>query len=216
MTNAQENLASTVYVDGNRYTYTAPDDSKLAAVNTARTYYGAPITGAALVEKELNILQDVTALWNKDDEQRDNRLAAYMSIMNMTDGVHAAIDIKSDTGRDLYQQIRQAKWDLLQATDLDGINKVLTDLRLPEISDAPEVMLGDINNDGTAGDMRDVILIIKYYNQLLTETDVFNEKAADVNCDGTVDMKDVIEMIKVYNQLATDYSGAAKKDGGNA
>ena len=216
VTNAQEHLASTVYVDGSRYTYTAPDDSKLAAVNTARTYYGAPITGAALVEKELNILQDVTALWNKDDEQRDNRLAAYMSIMNMTDGVHAAIDIKSDTGRDLYQQIRQAKWDLLQATDLDGINKVLTDLRLPEISDAPEVMLGDINNDGTAGDMRDVILIIKYYNQLLTETDVFNEKAADVNCDGTVDMKDVIEMIKVYNQLATDYSGAAKKDGGNA
>ena len=165
----------------------------------------------------MNILQDVTALCNKNDEQRDNRLAAYMSIMNMTGGVHAAIDIKNDTDRNLYQQIRQAKWDLLQTTDLDGINKVLTDLRLPAIGETePEVMLGDINNDGTAGDMRDVILIIKYYNQLLTETDVFNEKAADVNCDGTVDMKDVIEMIKVYNQLATDYSGAAKKDGGNA
>lgn len=217
VTNAQSDLASAVYVDGSSYTYTAPEDTKLAEVTKARTYYGAPITGAALVEKEMNILQDVTALCNKNDEQRDNRLAAYMSIMNMTGGVHAAIDIKNDTDRNLYQQIRQAKWDLLQTTDLDGINKVLTDLRLPAIGETePEVMLGDINNDGTAGDMRDVILIIKYYNQLLTETDVFNEKAADVNCDGTVDMKDVIEMIKVYNQLATDYSGAAKKDGGNA
>lgn len=206
VTNAQGDLASAVYVAGDDYTYTVPTDNTLKELNTARTYYGAPITGAALVEKELNILQDVTALWNKNDAQRDNRLTAYMSIMNMDRGVHAAIDIKSSTDRDLYQQIRQAKWDLLQAEDLNGINKVLTGLSLPAIGETePEVMLGDINGDSKINSTDAGLLIVYCNGGTLTDDQL---KAADLNGDGDVNSTDAGLLILYCNGIIDKFPAA--------
>ena len=190
VTNAQENLASTVYVDGSRYTYTAPDDSKLAAVNTARTYYGAPITGAALVEKELNILQDMAAIANATTLQAE-KLEAYMKLM-MSPGVHAAVDIRSGEDRDAYQNMRQAKWDLLQAGSVDALNAILDKFRLKHIDETepeePEYTLGDVDGDGKVT-INDAGLIALYVNgyRAMNETQL---KAADVTKSDGVTIND--------------------------
>lgn len=215
VTAAQDNLTSAVYVGDNGYTYTAPDDPKLAAVNTARTYYGAPITGAALVEKELNILQDMAAIANATPLQAE-KLEAYMKLMST--GVHAAVDIHSGKDRDAYQDMRQAKWDLLQAESVDALNGILDKFGLKHIGvtepEEPEYTLGDINGDGKVCDVMDVTLIIEKYIGTLGENETFMDQAADVNCDGRIDVLDVTEMIEMYIGTAANFSGAKNANGG--
>lgn len=164
VTAAKDNLTSAVYVGDNGYTYTEPDDTKLAAVNTARTYYGAPITGAALVEKELNILQDMAAIANATTLQAE-KLEAYMKLMST--GVHAAVDIQSGEDRDAYQNMRQAKWNLLQAESVDALNGILDKFSLKHIGETepeePEVTLGDVDGDGKVT-INDAGLIALYVN----------------------------------------------------
>lgn len=215
VTAANDNLASAVYVGDNGYTYTAPTDTKLAAVNTARTYYGAPITGAALVEKELNILQDVTAIAKTTTLQAE-KLEAYMKLMST--GVHAAVDIHSGEDRDAYQDMRQAKWDLLQAESVDALNVILDKFSLKHIGETepeePKCTLGDINGDGNVCDVRDVTLIIEKYIGTLGENETFMDQAADVNCDGQINVLDVTEMIEMYIGTAANFSGAKNANGG--
>lgn len=215
VTAAQDNLTSAVYVGDNGYTYIAPTDAELAAVNTARTYYGAPITGAALVEKELNILQDMAAIANATTLQAE-KLDAYMKLMRT--GVHAAVDIHSGEDRDAYQNMRQAKWDLLQAGSVDALNGILDKFGLKHIGVAepeePEYTLGDINGDGKVCDVMDVTLIIEKYIGTLGENETFMDQAADVNCDGRIDVLDVTEMIEMYIGTAANFSGAKNANGG--
>lgn len=215
VTAAKDNLTSAVYVGDNGYTYTEPDDPKLAAVNTARTYYGAPITGAALVEKELNILQDMAAIANATTWQAE-KLEAYMKLMST--GVHAAVDIQSGKDRDAYQDMRQAKWDLLQAESVDALNGILDKFNLKHIGETepeePEYTLGDINGDGKVCDVMDVTLIIEKYIGTLGENETFMDQAADVNCDGRIDVLDVTEMIEMYIGTAANFSGAKNANGG--
>ena len=216
VTAAKDNLTRAVYVGDNGYTYTEPDDTKLAAVNTARTYYGAPITGAARVEKELNILQDMAAIANATTLQAE-KLEAYMKLM-MSPGVHAAVDIHSGEDRDAYQNMRQAKWDLLQAGSVDALNGILDKFGLKHIGVAepeePEYTLGDINGDGEVCDVVDVTLIIEKYIGTLGENETFMDQAADVNCDGRIDVLDVTEMIEMYIGTAANFSGAKNANGG--
>ena len=216
VTAAKDNLTRAVYVGDNGYTYTEPDDTKLAAVNTARTYYGAPITGAARVEKELNILQDMAAIANATTLQAE-KLEAYMKLM-MSPGVHAAVDIHSGEDRDAYQNMRQAKWDLLQAGSVDALNGILDKFGLKHIGVAepeePEYTLGDINGDGEVCDVVDVTLIIEKYIGTLGENETFMDQAADVNCDGRIDVLDVTEMIEMYIGTAANFSGAKHANGG--
>lgn len=218
VTEAQDNLTSAVYVgdNGYTYTYTEPDDTKLAAVNTARTYYGAPITGAARVEKELNILQDMAAIANATTLQAE-KLEAYMKLM-MSTGVHAAVDIHSGEDRDAYQNMRQAKWELLQAESVDALNGILDKFNLKHIGETepeePEYTLGDINGDGKVCDVMDVTLIIEKYIGTLGENETFMDQAADVNCDGRIDVLDVTKMIEMYIGTAANFSGAKNANGG--
>lgn len=215
VTAAKDNLTRAVYVGDNGYTYTEPDDTELAAVNTARTYYGAPITGAALVEKDLNILQDMAAIANATTLQAE-KLDAYMKLMRT--GVHAAVDIHSGKDRDAYQNMRQAKWDLLQAGSVDALNSILDKFGLKHIGVAepeePEYTLGDINGDGKVCDVVDVTLIIEKYIGTLGENETFMDQAADVNCDGRIDVLDVTEMIEMYIGTAANFSGAKNANGG--
>lgn len=215
VTAAKVNLTSAVYVGDNGYTYTEPTDTKLAAVNTARTYYGAPITGAALVEKDLNILQDMAAIANATTLQAE-KLEAYMKLMST--GVHAAVDIHSGEDRDAYQDMRQAKWDLLQAESVDALNGILDKFGLKHIGvtepEEPEYTLGDINGDGKVCDVMDVTLIIEKYIGTLGENETFMDQAADVNCDGRIDVLDVTEMIEMYIGTAANFSGAKNANGG--
>lgn len=215
VTAAKDNLTSAVYVGDSGYTYTAPTDDELAAVNTARTYYGAPITGAALVEKELNILQDVTAIAKTTTLQAE-KLEAYMKLMRT--GVHAAVDIQSGEDRDAYQNMRQAKWDLLQAKSVDALNGILDKFNLKHIGETepeePEYTLGDVNGDGEVCDVVDVTLIIEKYIGTLGENETFMDQAADVNCDGRIDVLDVTEMIEMYIGTAANFSGAKNANGG--
>lgn len=189
VTAANDNLTSAVYVGDNGYTYTAPTDTKLAAVNTARTYYGAPITGAALVEKELNILQDVTAIAKTTTLQAE-KLEAYMKLMST--GVHAAVDIHSGEDRDAYQDMRQAKWDLLQAESVDALNVILDKFSLKHIGETepeePEYTLGDVDGDGKVT-INDAGLIALYVNgyRTMNETQL---KAADVTKSDGVTIND--------------------------
>lgn len=190
VTAAQDNLTSAVYVGDSGYTYTAPDDPKLAAVNTARTYYGAPITGAALVEKELNILQDMAAIANATTLQAE-KLEAYMKLM-MSTGVHAAVDIHSGKDRDAYQDMRQAKWELLQAKSVDALNGILDKFGLKHIGvtepEEPEYTLGDVDGDGKVT-INDAGLIALYVNgyRTMNETQL---KAADVTKSDGVTIND--------------------------
>ena len=190
VTAAKDNLTNAVYVGDNGYTYTEPDDTKLAAVNTARTYYGAPITGAALVEKDLNILQDMAAIANATTLQAE-KLEAYMKLM-MSTGVHAAVDIHSGKDRDAYQNMRQAKWELLQAESVDALNGILDKFNLKHIGETepeePEYTLGDVDGDGKVT-INDAGLIALYVNgyRTMNETQL---KAADVTKSDGVTIND--------------------------
>lgn len=189
VTEAKVNLTSAVYVGDSGYTYTEPDDTELAAVNTARTYYGAPITGAALVEKELNILQDMAAIANATTLQAE-KLEAYMKLMST--GVHAAVDIQSGNDRGAYQDMRQAKWELLQAESVDALNGILDKFNLKHIGETepeePEYTLGDVDGDGKVT-INDAGLIALYVNdyRTLNETQL---KAADVTKSDGVTIND--------------------------
>lgn len=190
VTAAKDNLIRAVYVGDNGYTYTEPDDTKLAAVNTARTYYGAPITGAALVEKDLNILQDMAAIANATTLQAE-KLEAYMKLM-MSTGVHAAVDIHSGKDRDAYQNMRQAKWELLQAESVDALNGILDKFNLKHIGETepeePKCTLGDVDGDGKVT-INDAGLIALYVNgyRTMNETQL---KAADVTKSDGVTIND--------------------------
>ncbi len=189
VTEAKVNLTSAVYVGDSGYTYTEPDDTELAAVNTARTYYGAPITGAALVEKELNILQDMAAIANATTLQAE-KLEAYMKLMST--GVHAAVDIQSGNDRGAYQDMRQAKWELLQAESVDALNGILDKFNLKHIGETepeePEYTLGDVDGDGKVT-INDAGLIALYVNgyRTMNETQL---KAADVTKSDGVTIND--------------------------
>ena len=189
VTAAKDNLTSAVYVGDSGYTYTAPTDTKLAAVNTARTYYGAPITGAALVEKDLNILQDMAAIANATTLQAE-KLEAYMKLMST--GVHAAVDIQSGNDRGAYQDMRQAKWELLQAESVDALNGILDKFNLKHIGETepeePEYTLGDVDGDGKVT-INDAGLIALYVNgyRTMNETQL---KAADVTKSDGVTIND--------------------------
>lgn len=174
----------------------------------ARTYFGAPLYGISLVEKELNTLLDLTAIfttWSTNADLAAQQFEAYQKILNMKDGIHNVMDIRSTADRDKYQEIRQAKWDLLKTTDLKGINAILTSLNLEQITPAePQVMLGDINNDGKI-DIKDVNQAILAANGYVTLTDK-EQKAADVNGDSLIDIKDVNQLVLFANGYITSFT----------
>lgn len=172
----------------------------------ARTYFGAPLYGISLVEKELNTLLDLTAIfttWGTDAKLAAQQFEAYQKILNMKDGIHNVMDIHSTADRDKYQEIRQAKWDLLKTTDLKGINAILTSLKLENITPAePQVMLGDINGDEKVN-IIDAGIIVQYANGINTNLSEKQLQAADVNGDGKVNIIDAGMIVQLANGIKT-------------
>ena len=173
-----------------------------------RDYFGAPLRGANKVEKEFNTILDLTAIfttWGTDAELAAQQFEAYQKILNMDGGIHNVMDIHSTADRDKYQEIRQAKWDLLKTTDLEGINKILTSLNLENITPAePQVTVGDINDDGKI-DIEDVSQLVLAANGYITLSDTA-QKAADVNDDGKIDIEDISQMVLFTNGYITSFT----------
>lgn len=172
----------------------------------ARTYFGAPLYGISLVEKELNTLLDLTAIfttWGTNADLAAQQFEAYQKILNMKGGIHNVMDIHSTADRDKYQEIRQAKWDLLKTTDLEGINAILTSLNLDNITPAePQVMLGDINGDEKVN-IIDAGIIVQYANGINTNLSEKQLQAADVNGDGKVNIIDAGMIVQYANGIKT-------------
>lgn len=173
----------------------------------ARTYFGAPLYGISLVEKELNTLLDLTAIfttWSTNADLAAQQFEAYQKILNMNGGIHNVMDIHTTADRDKYQEIRQAKWDLLKTTDLEGINAILTSLNLGSITPAePQVTLGDVDGNGEI-DMDDAALLIRYCNNLIKLTDE-QRAAAELNGDREIDMDDAALLIRYCNNLLPSF-----------
>ena len=171
-----------------------------------RDYFGAPLRGANKVEKEFNTILDLTAIfttWGTNAELAAQQFEAYQKILNMAGGIQRAIDIQSLADRDTYQDIRQAKWDLLKTTDLEGINAILTSLKLDNITPAePQVTVGDINGDGEV-DIIDAGIIVQYANGINTNLSEKQLQAADVNGDGEVDIIDAGIIVQYANGIRT-------------
>lgn len=136
-----------------------------------RDYFGAPLRGANKVEKEFNTILDLTAIfttWGTNADLAAQQFEAYQKILNMKGGIHNVMDIHSTADRNKYQEIRQAKWNLLKTTNLEGINAILTSLNLDNITPAePQVMLGDINGDEKVN-IIDAGIIVQYANGIRT------------------------------------------------
>lgn len=221
--NAKELMAS-VYkkVDGFKFYFsdalylnsdgTAPEPGCTADKITkgtsiqARTYFGAPLYGISLVEKELNTLLDLTAIfttWSTNAELAAQQFEAYQKILNMNGGIHNVMDIHSTADRDKYQEIRQAKWDLLKTTDLEGINAILTSLNLEQITPAePQVTLGDVDGNGKVN-IIDAGIIVQYANGINTNLSEKQLQAADVNGNGKVDIIDAGMIVQFANGIRT-------------
>lgn len=171
-----------------------------------RDYFGAPLRGANKVEKEFNTILDLTAIfttWGTNAELAAQQFEAYQKILNMDGGIQRAIDIQSLADRDTYQDIRQAKWDLLKTTDLEGINAILTSLKLEEITPAePQVTVGDIDGNGEV-DIIDAGIIVQYANGINTNLSEKQLQAADVNGDGEVDIIDAGMIVQYANGIRT-------------
>lgn len=173
-----------------------------------RDYFGYKPYAEALYEKEINTILDLTAIfttWGTDAELAAQQFEAYQKILNIAGGIQRAIDIQSLADRDKYQEIRQAKWDLLKTTDLEGINKILTSLNLENITPAePQVTVGDINGDGKI-DIEDVSQLVLAANGYITLSDAA-QKAADVNDDGKIDIEDISQMVLFTNGYITSFT----------
>lgn len=171
---------------------------------TGLDFFGAKLYAESLYEKDINTILDLTAIFsNTDETQVDYQWQAYQKILNMAGGIQRAIDIQSLDDRDTYQDIRQAKWDLLKTTNLEGINAILTSLKLENITPAkPQVTLGDVDDSGEV-DIIDAGIIVQYANGINTNLSEKQLQAADVNGDGEVNIIDAGFIVQLANGIKT-------------
>ena len=168
-----------------------------------RDYFGYKPYAEALYEKEINMIMDLTAIfttWGTNAELAAQQFEAYQKILDMNGGIQRAIDIQSLTDRDKYQEIRQAKWNLLKTTDLEGINAILTSLNLENITPAePQVTLGDIDGNGKIT-LKDATLLAQHVNKVAT-LENSQLAAADINGDGKITLKDATLLLQYVNKI---------------
>ena len=196
-------FSNELYLDSNgaapEYGCTADKIQKATAIQ-ARTYFGAPLYGDSLVEKELNALLDLTAIfttWSTNADLAQKQFEAYQQLLNM-DVVQTVMAIQSTADRDMYQKVRQAKWDLIHTTDEAGIQAVMA-----RFEEAPQVTLGDINGDGDIT-LRDAALLVQYVNGIIELTD--NQKAAaDLNGDGDITLRDAALLVQYVNGIIEEF-----------
>lgn len=170
---------------------------------TGLDFFGAKLYAESLYEKDINTILDLTAIfttWGTNAELAAQQFEAYQKILNMDGGIQRAIDIQSLADRDKYQEIRQAKWDLLKTTDLAGINKILTSLKLEEITPAePQVTVGDIDGNRKIT-LKDATLLLQHVNKVAT-LENSQLAAADINGDGKITLKDATLLLQYVNKI---------------
>ena len=133
----------------------------------ARDFGGKQILTERLLEGDECALMDLMAIfetYKADKTLGQYQAQAYQKIAAL--GLSCFTEVTTEAQKTSYIAYKQAKWDLLKTTDLDGINAILTGLGLEAI-EAPQVTLGDIDNNGEIN-MDDVALLIRYCNNLLS------------------------------------------------
>ena len=141
-------------------------DGEEATDIQARDFDGKQIFTERLLEGDECALLDLMAIFNtyKTNKQLGQYQAeAYARIAGLN--VNSYTDVTTQEQKTLYRQVKQAKWDLLRATDLDGVNAILTSLALDTI-DEEAVTLGDINGDGEVT-LKDATLLLQHVNKII-------------------------------------------------
>lgn len=175
-------------------------DGDTATDIQARDLGGKQIFTERLLEGDECALLDLMAIfetYKTDKALGQYQAEAYAKI--------AALNVNSFTDvtaaqKTLYSQVKQAKWNLLKTTGLEGINAILTNLKLDNITPAePQVTVGDINGDGEIT-LKDATLLLQHVNKVAT---LENNQlaAADINGDGGITLKDATLLLQYVNKI---------------
>ena len=175
-------------------------DGDTATNIQARDIGGKQIFTERLLEGDECALLDLMAIFetyktNKALGQYQAEAYAKIAALN----VNSVTDVTA-AQKTLYSQVKQAKWDLLKTTDLKGINAILTNLKLEEITPAePQVTVGDIDGNGKIT-LKDATLLLQHVNKVAT-LENSQLAAADINGDGKITLKDATLLLQYVNKI---------------
>ena len=186
-------------------------DGDTATDIQARDLGGKEIVTERLLEGDECALLDLMAIfetYKTDKALGQYQAEAYAKIAALN--VNSFTDVTTAAQKTLYSQVKQAKWDLLKTTDLEGINAILTNLKLDNITPAePQVTVGDINGDGKIT-LKDATLLLQHVNKVAT-LENSQLAAADINGDGKITLKDATLLLQYVNKIiAVLPSGSAE------
>lgn len=176
-------------------------DGDTATDIQARDLGGKQIFTERLLEGDECALLDLMAIfetYKTDKALGQYQAEAYTKIAALN--VNSVTDVTTAAQKTLYSQVKQAKWDLLKTTDLEGINAILTNLKLDNITPAePQVTVGDINGDGEIT-LKDATLLLQHVNKVAT-LENSQLAAADINGDGEITLKDATLLLQYVNKI---------------
>lgn len=176
-------------------------DGDTATDIQARDLGGKQIFTERLLEGDECALLDLMAIfetYKTDKALGQYQAEAYAKIAALN--VSSVTDVTTAAQKTLYSQVKQAKWDLLKTTDLEGINAILTNLKLEKITPAePQVTVGDINGDGEIT-LKDATLLLQHVNKVAT-LENSQLAAADINGDGEITLKDATLLLQYVNKI---------------
>ena len=176
-------------------------DGDTATDIQARDLGGMQIFTERLLEGDECALLDLMAIfetYKTDKALGQYQAEAYAKIAALN--VNSVTDVTTAAQKTLYSQVKQAKWDLLKTTDLEGINAILTNLKLDNITPAePQVTVGDINGDGKIT-LKDATLLLQHVNKVAT-LENSQLAAADINGDGKITLKDATLLLQYVNKI---------------
>ena len=176
-------------------------DGDTATDIQARDLGGKQIFTERLLEGDECALLDLMAIfetYKTDKALGQYQAEAYAKIAALN--VSSVTDVTTAAQKTLYSQVKQAKWDLLKTTDLEGINAILTSLNLEKITPAePQVTVGDINGDGEIT-LKDATLLLQHVNKVAT-LENSQLAAADINGDGEITLKDATLLLQYVNKI---------------
>ena len=176
-------------------------DGDTATDIQARDLGGKQIFTERLLEGDECALLDLMAIFETYKTGKalgQYQAEAYAKIVAIN--VNSVTDVTTAAQKTLYSQVKQAKWDLLKTTDLEGINAILTNLKLDNITPAePQVTVGDINGDGEIT-LKDATLLLQHVNKVAT-LENSQLAAADINGDGEITLKDATLLLQYVNKI---------------
>lgn len=171
----------------------------------ARDFGGKQIFTERLLEGDECAIMDLMAIFETYKSNKSlgqYQAQAYRKIAAL--GLSSFTEVTTEAQKTSYIAYKQAKWDLLKTTDLDGINAILTGLGLEAI-EAPQVTLGDINGDGSVT-LADAAMLVQCVNKIADLTDE-QKAAADINGDGSITLADAAILVQYVNKIISVLPG---------